>query len=705
MQPSLVFLLFFATGLDLVSSAFVNQARTWSTSSYAVLSTTGIPSTMSSRQKVKINATTKEDAFSRESISCTLFGLVGCVADQLLQSTLRDASDTLLSLTQSFSRPDQDFKSKASSTNVEYDFSGNAIAAARTMCSIARDPKLNGKQKRERLQETTLLLQKVPTESNALAISFVFGALSLIKEDGAKASASALSSTVSRNKPLRHTGREIAYLALRAFLVHASCSNVLNLNIITHFAKAFKLNEEQEPQLYAELSANVIRFSLGLPATDDDSDVEMSEDREAEEMQKQMVSGVLALSCQIRPWSSLSPVPLVEAAIPYDFLHSAEQVCVSAHKAALALATSTNVDASQGQPSSPALLEALAAVETLINATMDDKKYRLADNIATNLFEQGGKSRYVEARYCHACDTISKVIHKRQLPIIERQVIRVDHAVAKLEGLHLAGNKKRLTDELSFSASEEIRKFALEQLEEAGEVDAAHRLATLWGMDYVYDEKAVLEAAAARKKLYLQFEEVLPGSMIPELIARPQDLRKAFESFRQNDLFGFDAEWEEDTKGAALLQLANQKEVILIDIPALSKTEEGVSSLKETIGTLLDSSDVIVVGFACRQDLTRLRTSPCKSEKHWMSGTRAVVDAQKFVADDEPKLKKIGLARVCHQYFGKPLDKAEQCSCWSARPLSERQRVYAALDAWACVGIYKKIFPTHLSRKDEKHVK
>jgi hypothetical protein len=142
-------------------------------------------------------------------------------------------------------------------------------------------------------------------------------------------------------------------------------------------------------------------------------------------------------------------------------------------------------------------------------------------------------------------------------------------------------------------------------LEEATEVDAAHRLAALWGMDYVYDEEAVLKAMEARRKLYLQLDDVLPGKS-PALISTPTE--------------------------------------------------------------------------------------------HWLCRTRAVVDAQKLVAVDEPKLKHLGLARVCQHYFGKPLDKSEQCSLWSTtRPLLENQRVYAALDAWACVGVYEKLFPERSS--------
>jgi hypothetical protein len=420
-------------------------------------------------------------------------------------------------------------------------------------------------------------------------------------------------------------------------------------------------------------------------------------------------------------------VILVEAAIPFEFWHSAEEVCASAYKSAMSMQSSTTATTTKTENDndnissyttplllSVAISEAVAAVETLIDAAMEDHMYRLADTIATNLYQEGGKSRYIEARFHHACDTIAKVIAKRQLPIIERQVDRVDRAVAKVKVVESSGNvtttidssrdntpSEDTTTAMMSEASQEIRQFALRRLEEATEVDAAHRLASLWGMDYVYDEQAVLKAMEARRKRYLQLDDVLPGSSSPELISTPAELRDAFHQFRdaphEYGPFGLDAEWEEDTKGAAVLQLANAKQVLLLDIPALSATEEGTSALEDTVGTLLDCAKSVVVGFACRQDLSRLRGSPCAKTEHWLCGTRAVVDAQKLVAGDEPKLKHLGLARVCHHYFGKPLDKSEQCSMWSTRPLSKNQRVYAALDAWACVGVYEKLFPERSS--------
>lgn len=337
----------------------------------------------------------------------------------------------------------------------------------------------------------------------------------------------------------------------------------------------------------------------------------------------------------------------------------------------------------------------------------------------------------MEARYLHACDTIAKVVSRRQLPIVDRQIERVDKAVAKVKQSK-EELRSTLDNPLSAMAQSsppttlpitpefEIRKYAIEKCEEAGEIPAAQRLASLHGMEYIYDEEAILQAAKLRREKYLQYDDVLPGD-IPPLITEAHELLSGFNllvkagetavssSSSSGKHIGFDAEWDEETQGVALLQLASSETVLLVDVPALSSTNDGVNALRKTVGEILDNPEWTVIGFSCRQDLSRLRSTPCvqprqqkeeprqalqdenPQEQHWISGASSVVDVQVLVGKAEPALRTTGLSRACEHFLGKPLDKSEQCSMWSGRPLSNRQRSYAALDAWVCVGIYKKL--------------
>ena len=165
---------------------------------------------------------------------------------------------------------------------------------------------------------------------------------------------------------------------------------------------------------------------------------------------------------------------------------------------------------------------------------------------------------------------------------------------------------------------------------------------------------------------------------------------KAFLEFGTKErIFGFDVEWADENVGAALLQISTTKAAILVDVMELSKSIVGVEALESTVGRLFASCSspepAVVVGFACRQDLAQLRATPSLRKDHWMTTTTAVVDLKTYV--DAP-YATLGLARCCEHYLGKPLDKSEQCSLWTRRPLSPEQRVYAAMDAHVCALIY-----------------
>lgn len=46
---------------------------------------------------------------------------------------------------------------------------------------------------------------------------------------------------------------------------------------------------------------------------------------------------------------------------------------------------------------------------------------------------------------------------------------------------------------------------------------------------------------------------------------------------------------------------------------------------------------------------------------------------------------------MCATVLGKPLSKVDRMSNWEQRPLSERQLVYASLDAHALVALFDRL--------------
>jgi 3'-5' exonuclease len=394
---------------------------------------------------------------------------------------------------------------------------------------------------------------------------------------------------------------------------------------------------------------------------------------------------VLRLAAQMRPWSVLDPTILVQYAVQYDLWDSAERIC-------LAAAEHETV--------------ARSAIYALIDGSVTQRFYRKADRFATLFYDSivsdaEGRCRFLNARYLHACSSIRKLLRRRLFQVIGRIVERIDFTVEKLKSSTCEDKTVpilEIWDEVGTTmdtARTDIRSFALQQLEYDGSIDIAHRFAQLWNMDYVFDEEVMKRYILERKQKYLQWEEFFPDQSIPQLISTSDMLDVAMKDLGSCSVYGFDVEWgnnEEEpiVTGAALLQIATIHGVVLLDIPALSATLEGVQSLERNIGALFRRPSTFLVGFHCREDISKLRSSPYVGTKHWLPQNPIVCDLQSLVKSITGS--SLGLSRCCEVYLKKPLDKSEQCSEWNQRPLSEPQRVYAALDAYVCARVYSEHF-------------
>ena len=471
----------------------------------------------------------------------------------------------------------------------------------------------------------------------------------------------------------------------------------VDLHIITILARMFRITACNQTDEIGKACAETINMFLPDDGTFDEDDP----------IRKADISGAIALATQLRPWEFISPSQLVQTAVQYDLWHAAEGICDAVAATQHKSKNNPSLSTSNTDEISSTTSTMKEAVKSLLDSAIEARMYRNADKFATKFYDFGGNEQFLEARYLHACDTIAKVIDKGALPIIERQVERIDKSVDLVvaDGI--------VTNEVGGAKRDDIRNFAMMQLEERTQIEAAQRLAQLWGLDYVYDEDALAAAVALRKSKYLQWGEAYPDKEPPSLASTPEALYHAFheilgvpvnmnaipESANYPTVYGFDAEWGDEDKGADLLQVASTEAAILVDIPALSKTEDGVVALEKTVGRLFSgeycSSSAVLVGFHCRQDLSQLRRSPCTGRaEHWLRiNVSAIVDLKDVLKErcEDQKIAKYGLSRCCEHFLGKLLDKSEQCSSWRTRPLSEQQRIYAALDAWACAAIYEKL--------------
>ena len=360
------------------------------------------------------------------------------------------------------------------------------------------------------------------------------------------------------------------------------------------------------------------------------------------------IGGALALAAEVGAWdAACPPAALVTVAAEAGLWAAAE---------GLVKAARDRGDAG-----------AAPAAETLVDACLERGLHRQADTHASQFADLCGAARLVEARLRHGEDTLRKVVKKQQFQLVEKVVAGVDRAARQ--------NK-------DVEARRRVRAVALEVLAEASERALARDLRNTWAardgveVDLGFADTgdlAVLDAAARRAK-YVQWDEVLPA--VPELI---DDATRLDAAVLGDGPRAFDVEWS-DRAGAALLQLATKEGAVILDVPRLCASREGCAALRRAF------RGAPLLGFGCSQDLARLRATPAAAP--WVDADQEVYDLQTALTQ---KRGGPGLAAAAKAYLGKALDKSQQCSDWDARPLSEAQRAYAALDAVAVLLIHEKL--------------
>ena len=145
-------------------------------------------------------------------------------------------------------------------------------------------------------------------------------------------------------------------------------------------------------------------------------------------------------------------------------------------------------------------------------------------------------------------------------------------------------------------------------------------------------------------------------------------------------LIGFDTESKPSfVKGeknrVALIQVACEKDCYLFRL----NTKE----LSPVLNDLFNNPNIIKVGLSSKDDFLHLRAAS-KNFK-----PQNVVELQSYVTSFG--IEDMSLQKIYAIVFGQRISKVQQLSNWEAEELSEAQRQYAALDAWAVRQIYLKL--------------
>jgi prolyl-tRNA editing enzyme YbaK/EbsC (Cys-tRNA(Pro) deacylase) len=179
-------------------------------------------------------------------------------------------------------------------------------------------------------------------------------------------------------------------------------------------------------------------------------------------------------------------------------------------------------------------------------------------------------------------------------------------------------------------------------------------------------------------------------------------------------LIGIDTEWRpsflfnnpNEPQVVLLLQIClhPHKQVYLLDLQALLRPlrphNELMNSLEtqvsQVVGQLFLATNLFKVGFQVTNDLGRLAASyphiPAFQE------IQAVLETS-TLAKTVMRVKKLGnmrevtssLSRLTEKFIGKTINKDDQCSDWSIRPLTATQIEYAALDAMVTPCLVEKL--------------
>jgi ribonuclease D len=148
---------------------------------------------------------------------------------------------------------------------------------------------------------------------------------------------------------------------------------------------------------------------------------------------------------------------------------------------------------------------------------------------------------------------------------------------------------------------------------------------------------------------------------------------------------GFDTETRPsfrkgNVNGVALIQLATEDQCFLFRL-----NETGFFP---SLVQLLSDPNILKVGLSLKDDFV----SMSRRAKFTPLG---FVDLQKMVAGHN--IEDISLQKIYAILFQKKISKNQRLTNWEANELSEAQKKYAALDAWACLKIYENLCHTNES--------
>lgn len=189
-----------------------------------------------------------------------------------------------------------------------------------------------------------------------------------------------------------------------------------------------------------------------------------------------------------------------------------------------------------------------------------------------------------------------------------------------------------------------------------------------------------------KKLIYNKIDKAILGDLKKVMfygrifvIYTDQEAEKAVDYLLSQQILGFDTETRPSfEKGrqykCALLQVATTNSCFLFRLNRLG--------MCPAVRRLLSDTTVTKVGLAWNNDLLSLRQL-------------GPFDAGTFI-DLQTIVKEIGiedqsLVKIYANLFNERISKTDRLTNWEREVLKDSQKVYAAIDAWACIRIYQEV--------------
>ncbi len=154
--------------------------------------------------------------------------------------------------------------------------------------------------------------------------------------------------------------------------------------------------------------------------------------------------------------------------------------------------------------------------------------------------------------------------------------------------------------------------------------------------------------------------------------------KSAVEYLKTQKIVGFDTETKPSfkrgkTNKVSLMQISTDSQCFLFRLKKI-----GIDCLKD----LIEDGNVIKIGLSLKDDFSVMH----RTSEFTPSG---FVDLQTFVK--KFKIKDLSLQKIYGIIFNERISKSQRLSNWDAVELTLSQKLYASMDAWACLRIYNHL--------------